>query len=54
MLPAAMAAAGIRLTDFIQTNAAIHMGSFGGPMFNLEGKIIGINSIHVSYSGINH
>ncbi|WP_371219507.1 DegP-like serine protease TSA47 [Orientia tsutsugamushi] len=41
------------VTDFIQTNAAIHMGSFGGPMFNLEGKIIGINSIHVSYSGIS-
>lgn len=39
--------------DFIQTDAAINRGNSGGALVDLNGQLVGINSLIVSPSGVN-
>ncbi len=45
------AGARVEYQDFIQTDAAINFGNSGGPLLNIDGKVVGVNSAIFSSGG---
>ncbi len=41
------------IEDFIQTDAVINKGNSGGPLINMDGQIVGINSNIISATGLS-
>lgn len=42
---------GVKISDMIQTDAAINMGNSGGPLLDSSGRLIGMNTVIFSTSG---
>ena len=42
---------GVKISDMIQTDAAINMGNSGGPLLNSSAELIGMNTVIFSTSG---
>ena len=40
-----------RYEDFIQTDASINQGNSGGPLFNMDGDVVGVNTAILSQGG---